>query len=731
MKLCMGCMKQIEDNQNVCPYCGFNESTLRQESYYLTPGTIVGGKYIVGKVLNYGGYTISYLGMDAEKQRKVIVKEYLPSDFSTRSEGEKEITIYSGDAKEQFEEGLTNFLNEANQIQQLGEVEGIATVYDCIAENDTGYVVSEYLEGQTLKEILDSGKKYSAAEAKRFVSKILKGLCKVHPLGIIHCDISPETIMVTETGEIKLLDFGATRYVTTANSKSLAIILKQGYAPEEQYRSKGIRGPWTDVYAVAAVMYRMMTGVVPQESVERALSDEVKVPSKLGVKIPESGENALMNALNVYQEDRTPSAEAFLNELNSKKVERIRSKKKRVELGRLSKWTKVMVACLACVVLAGGAFLLKVLNDNAGNVEEQKIVMEDLTGQKLDDVEKYVSNINTKKGKKIERHYTTVYNADKDKNNTIKSQTIKKGTDIKDISEISFEVYSNEIIRYDEIRGMNAYELAMKIGKDAIEKLDAKKDKSEKHNYYDLVSILTDERKISVSELNNKSDENDYLKVNQIKTIEYYKSNFYYWKKLPNFVGKNINSEKCTVYKCETENDRKPLNKEKNLKETNLYDDSYISFSKDKGYIFDQTVKAGKEYDSRDKADKKLLKVVGTEINYKGISGRKVEENIKKIMHKNAKIVFKGSADSSREVTKIVISTKNGKTDYFKNNEKITVEIFVEKAKQKTLDKKNSEKNKITKSISGVTAKKGTLKKKSGKSSTEDDKVKKGISERE
>ena len=104
MKLCMGCMNEIEDHLSICPYCGFNETALRQEAYYLDPGTIIGGKYIVGRVLSYGGHTVSYMGMDAEKNRKVIVKEYLPSDFSTRSEGEKEVTIYSGDGQQQFEQ---------------------------------------------------------------------------------------------------------------------------------------------------------------------------------------------------------------------------------------------------------------------------------------------------------------------------------------------------------------------------------------------------------------------------------------------------------------------------------------------------------------------------------------------------------------------------------------------------------------------------------------------------
>ena len=151
---------------------------------------------------------MSYMGMDAEKNRKVIVKEYLPSDFSTRSEGEKEVTIYSGDGQQQFEQGLTNFLNEANRIQHLQNINGIAKVYDCISENETGYVISEYVEGHTLKEILENGKRYSAEEAANFIRKILQGLVEVHRMDIVHCDISPETIMITNSGDIKLTDFG-------------------------------------------------------------------------------------------------------------------------------------------------------------------------------------------------------------------------------------------------------------------------------------------------------------------------------------------------------------------------------------------------------------------------------------------------------------------------------------------------------------------------------------------
>ncbi len=359
MKYCMGCMMEMEDHLQVCPHCGYDEASAVQESYYLKPGTVIGGKYIVGRALKYGGYTVKYIGLDAEKDRRVIIGEYLPNDFSTRSQGESMVTIYSGDALDQFQQGLMTYLNEGNRIQQLGDMPGIARVYDCIAENDTGYVISEYLEGKTLKEILDEKTVFKPEEAVSLICNILQGLSRLHPQDIIHCDIAPETIMLTADRKVKLLDFGATRYVTTANSKSLAIILKQGYAPEEQYRSQGQRGPWTDVYALGAVMYRMITGKVPTESVERAFEDDLQEPSKLGIAINSSVENALMNAMNVYQKDRTPSAEAFYRELTSGNTQRIKVKQRKRETGKLPVWAKGLVAVAVCGLIAGGVVLVR------------------------------------------------------------------------------------------------------------------------------------------------------------------------------------------------------------------------------------------------------------------------------------------------------------------------------------------------------------------------------------
>lgn len=653
MKLCMGCMNEIEDHLSTCPYCGFNETTLRQESYYLDPGTIIGGKYIVGRVLSYGGHTVSYMGMDAEKNRKVIVKEYLPSDFSTRSEGEKEVTIYSGDGQQQFEQGLTNFLNEANRIQHLQNINGIAKVYDCISENETGYVISEYVEGHTLKEILETGKRYSAEEAADFIRKILQGLVEVHRMDIVHCDISPETIMITNSGDIKLTDFGATRYVTTANSKSLSIILKRGFAPEEQYRSKGVRGPWTDVYALGAVMYYMITGTVPQESVERALSDDLKEPSKLGISIPKNIENALMNALNVYQKDRTPSAEAFLAELNSREVKRIKVKQQKNKTGKIPIWAKALVAGLACVVIAGGVYIVRNTRNSSTAISTDAMIMEDLTGKTKEEVDDYIAGLRNE-GLEVELvDDGTVFNLDKP-DGTVADQKPKGGetlnnpqqkessmeedqTEEKQESKVIKITWNSQTqIRYSELNNMNAYAMAQKLHIDTTNKeqfVGKKVTESDKHSYYELDSIEVSGDNVSKDELEKDKDKILNYEEGKVKIHYYYLKEFFYWPSLPDFMGQNINNlEKQKIY--EYENEKRTKVGRKSLKDSGMEDACYYAIEGqcEKGYIVDQTVDPGEEYDQSQPKDEILtLKTVGHILDYK----KETVGGFKEILSKN------------------------------------------------------------------------------------------------
>lgn len=399
MERCMGCMEEIPNEERVCRYCGYEKNTDVKEAYYLLPGQIVGEKYIAGKVLGYGGFGVTYIGWDTVLKRKVAIKEYLPSDFATRSYGTKMLTIFSGEASEQFEAGLNSFISEAKRLAKFNRVPQIVDIYDCFMENDTGYIIMEYLDGQTVKEILKERKKLPVEEAKRIVMEVLKGLSEVHKEGIIHRDIAPDNIFITKNNDVKILDFGAARYATAVQSRSLSVILKPGYAPEEQYRSRGEQGPWTDVYALGATCYRMITGVRPEEAIERMVEDHIKPPSELGISIDSNMENAIMNSLNIRKEYRIPDAESFYHALKSdEEVPRVAEQqvssedlKKKPLFMKVSAVLAGTLACAIFILFAFGkiGFSGKTIESgkSAAVLEKGESYMPDISGMSYEDAE--------------------------------------------------------------------------------------------------------------------------------------------------------------------------------------------------------------------------------------------------------------------------------------------------------------------------------------------------------
>lgn len=347
---CMGCMEEYSEEFEVCPYCGYIRGTAANEPYHMQPGGILHKRYIMGKVLGFGGFGVTYLGWDASLDRKVAIKEYLPSEFSTRMPGHTELSIYAGERLEQFESGRDKFIDEAKRLAKFNEIPGVVKVYDTFLENNTAYIIMEYLEGSTLKSAMNQHGKYTVDETLEIMIPVLETLKVVHAEGIIHRDIAPDNIFLTNDGEVKILDFGAARFATTKHSKSLSVILKPGYSPQEQYRSRGDQGPWTDVYSVAATMYKMLTGVTPTDAMERSVKDDLKEPSKMGVKINKSLENAILNALNTTVEGRTQSADAFLEDLRAEEVKRIKIRNKKMDVGKWPLWAKISSA-VACTTI--------------------------------------------------------------------------------------------------------------------------------------------------------------------------------------------------------------------------------------------------------------------------------------------------------------------------------------------------------------------------------------------
>ncbi|UNC91460.1 FHA domain-containing serine/threonine-protein kinase [Candidatus Contubernalis alkaliaceticus] len=310
-QLCMGCM-EIKEDSIVCPNCGFEEGTAPESSVHLPPRTVLHEKYLLGRVLGQGGFGITYLAWDIYLDLKLAVKEYFPRELVYREAGYSTISIHSGTLKDQYSYGLDKFLEEGKTLAKFEGHPNIVSVRDFFKANSTAYLVMNYLEGVTLKDYLKSkGSKLSFDEALQIMMPVMDALRAVHSAGMLHRDVSPDNIFITLKGRVLILDFGAARHALGEKAKNLSIILKPGYAPEEQYRSRGIQGPWTDIYAVAATFYQAITHQMPPESLDRLDHDPIIPPSKLGVQLGVGEEKALLKALSVRAEDRYQTIAQF------------------------------------------------------------------------------------------------------------------------------------------------------------------------------------------------------------------------------------------------------------------------------------------------------------------------------------------------------------------------------------------------------------------------------------
>jgi len=308
--LCMGCMEESAGSGK-CPHCGWLHGQEAESPLYLPPGTVLQDQFIVGRVLGHGGFGITYLAWDLNLERRVALKEYMPNGIATRTTGTFTVNSYSGQ-KAGYELGLQKFIEEARVLARFQSHPGMVAVQYFFQANGTAYLMMEYLEGVTLDAYLkDNGGTIPFKQAMDVLMPVMDALREVHKTGILHRDVSPDNIYITRAGPVKLLDFGAARFALGQHSQNFSIILKEGYAPEEQYRSKGHQGPWTDVYACAATIYRAVTGKVPIPALDRAHVDELEAPSALGVKIATGQEEALMKALAVDAATRYQSMEDF------------------------------------------------------------------------------------------------------------------------------------------------------------------------------------------------------------------------------------------------------------------------------------------------------------------------------------------------------------------------------------------------------------------------------------
>ncbi len=319
MDLCPYCFEKKKEPGS-CHRCGYDDGSLSRESAgpELSPGTrLVDGKYLVGRVLGIGGFGITYLGYDTRLEVKVAIKEFFPRHLVGRTPGMKECRPHDDKSKEEFAEGLRRFLREAQTAARFEAHPHVVAIKDFFEENGTAYIVMGYIEGQSLADYLERqpGKRLPYRKAIEIFLPILDALEKIHRARLLHRDVSPENIYLTNDGTAKLIDFGAARQLMVHGEGSATVSVKEGYAPVEQYSRQGHQGPWTDIYAAAATLYRAITGTMPPVSLDRVHADTLLPPSKQGSDIPSRAERALLKALALRPEDRYQQVSVFRREL--------------------------------------------------------------------------------------------------------------------------------------------------------------------------------------------------------------------------------------------------------------------------------------------------------------------------------------------------------------------------------------------------------------------------------
>ena len=361
MKICFGCFGSYDDQFEICPHCGYAEGTEPELSIYMRPGTILQERYVIGRALGHGGFSVTYMAWDALLRHKIAVKEYLPSEYATRQPGESRLTVFSGKPGEYFGFGKQKFLDEARRLSAFQNEDGVVHIYDCFSENETAYLVMEYLEGETLGEYLKQKGTLAPDKAVKLLTPVMISLQHIHDSGMIHRDIAPDNIMLLKDGGVRLIDFGAARHAVHDCGKSMTVIIKDGYSPEEQYSSHSVQGPSADVYALSATLYQMVTGVTPPNAMERGAylrthrRDLLAPPSKYCKSITKSQEAAILNGMCLHTQDRTQSVAELYEELTAKTpVQRVQETIQKKEGFGWPLWAKIAAGAAAAAIVVGG-----------------------------------------------------------------------------------------------------------------------------------------------------------------------------------------------------------------------------------------------------------------------------------------------------------------------------------------------------------------------------------------
>lgn len=344
---CVGCMKPLTA-EGRCVYCGMQQDKYRPIPRCLRPGMCLRDRYILGRVLGEGSFGISYIAWDCLLDTVVAIKEYFPASLVSRhiSEEDEDTNVYIYEKREsrKYQESLKKYLGEAKSLSAYYDLDGIVSVRDFFYANNTAYIVMGYVDGISVKEYVEKNGPIEGEKFLRMLEPVIQSLAKVHQTGVLHRDISPDNMLLTRDEKLVLIDFGAARKENINMTRSMTVVFKRGFSPEEQYRTRGQQGAWTDVYALCATAYYALTGKAPDESIQRVLEDDMPSLTEMtDVDLPMRQKRAFMKGMTVDFHHRYQT----MDELYQGLYQQGRDKK------RLGVWFAGTAAVLACVALLG------------------------------------------------------------------------------------------------------------------------------------------------------------------------------------------------------------------------------------------------------------------------------------------------------------------------------------------------------------------------------------------
>ncbi len=281
----------------------------------LQPGTVLcGGKYTLEKKIGEGGFGITYKALQSGLNRTVCIKEYFPAGKCVRETHAR--TVYVQGASENlFEKYRRSFVKEAKMLATLHHP-NIVEVIDVFDENNTSYMVMDFIEGKSLQSVVDSRGRLPYPDVVNYIAQVTNAVGYIHERHILHRDIKPDNIMITADYKAILIDFGSAREFEQDKTQVHTSMLTHGYAPTEQYTANSRKGSYTDIYAIGATMYFVLTGQVPLEAAAR-LTEPMAAPKELVPDIPEEANRTILKAMQLKAENRHQTVQEFMDDLRN------------------------------------------------------------------------------------------------------------------------------------------------------------------------------------------------------------------------------------------------------------------------------------------------------------------------------------------------------------------------------------------------------------------------------